>query len=104
MSPSIHELKRMVRKAEVKTSKCDRCDKRRVLVDGMLCRACKEGPKQKKVKLRPIITPSMKRAINTVLMLSDCVQPKRMAVFKDRTGTMHLRGDATPDEIERTFG
>lgn len=31
------------------------------------------------------------------------VKPK-LAVFKDRTGTMHLRGDATPDEIERTFG
>lgn len=69
MSPSIHELKRMVRKAEVKTSKCDRCDKRRVLVDGMRCRSCKEGPKPKKSRARYpigdlghlIITPTQKK-------------------------------------------
>ncbi len=69
MSPSIHELKRMVRKAVPKTSKCDRCDKRRVLVDGMLCRACKDGPKPKKSRARYpigiwghlIITPTQKK-------------------------------------------
>lgn len=29
---------------------------------------------------------------------------KRLAVFMARNGVVCLRGDATPDEIERTFG
>lgn len=42
--PSLHELKRMVRKAVAYRSKCVQCDKRRVLDAWSYCRACQAKP------------------------------------------------------------
>lgn len=63
---------------------------------------------QGKIRVLVAVKPKEER-LDGYVDSDDCGQTikgttKRMAVFKDRTGTMHLRGDATPDEIERTFG